>query len=337
MKIWGALRSLSLASALLLTFPAWAEMRLASGTTLAFGAVDEGRAVLGASDDYTRRMSPFDRSLRLQVERDVDEAEYRAWAADQVVPWSEAAREKIEAAFALVREALDRFDLPLPERVLLTQTTGREEAGHPYTRAAAIILPGAVVEAADVSRLGRLLCHEIFHVMSRADPSLHDRLYGLIGFERLPREVELPAELRDRRLTNPDAPRVEHAIRVTVAGVERWAAPVTYAITDRYDPAVGSGFFQYLQTRFLLLERFGEGFAETGELIEFSEAEGFFEQVGRNTQYLIHPEETLADNFTLAAVGATNLPSPEVVELLKRALGWRAQAESPQEAGTGNS
>ena len=32
-------------------------------------------------------------------------------------------------------------------------------------------------------------------------------------------------------------------------------------------------------------------------LLKPDEAEGFFEQIGRNTSYILHPEETLANNF----------------------------------------
>ena len=47
---------------------------------------------------------------------------------------------------------------------------------------------------------------------------------------------------------------------------------------------------------------------------------GFFEQVGRNTRYIIHPEEILADNLTLLVLQKRNLASPEVVEKMKTIL-----------------
>ena len=56
------------------------------------------------------------------------------------------------------------------------------------------------------------------------------------------------------------------------------------------------------------------------ELFSPEELSGFFEQVGRNTEYIIHPEEILAENFALLILGKQNLPSPEIVEKMRRVL-----------------
>jgi hypothetical protein len=53
---------------------------------------------------------------------------------------------------------------------------------------------------------------------------------------------------------------------------------------------------------------------------------GFFEQVGRNTQYIIHPEEILADNFALLILGEQNVPSPEVLEKMRKVLAGKAKS-----------
>jgi hypothetical protein len=46
---------------------------------------------------------------------------------------------------------------------------------------------------------------------------------------------------------------------------------------------------------------------------------GFFEQIGRNTRYIVHPEEIMADNFSLMLFGGT-LSNPEIVEALRALL-----------------
>jgi hypothetical protein len=53
--------------------------------------------------------------------------------------------------------------------------------------------------------------------------------------------------------------------------------------------------------------------------------DGLFEQIGRNTQYLWHPEEILADNFAILVLGELSAkplspPSPEVLERLRPIL-----------------
>jgi hypothetical protein len=54
---------------------------------------------------------------------------------------------------------------------------------------------------------------------------------------------------------------------------------------------------------------------------------GFYEQVGRNTQYIIHPEEILADNFAMLVMGDQNVPSPEILKKLQDVLTEKAGEE----------
>jgi hypothetical protein len=66
-------------------------------------------------------------------------------------------------------------------------------------------------------------------------------------------------------------------------------------------------------------ERIGSA-AETD--VAPQELQGLFEQVGRNTQYLAHPEEILADNFFQLFVStfrgaSAELQSPEILERMR--------------------
>jgi hypothetical protein len=62
-------------------------------------------------------------------------------------------------------------------------------------------------------------------------------------------------------------------------------------------------------------------------LVEVEAVEGFFEQIGRNTGYIIHPEEILADNFVLLVLGRTTppVPNPEIPEEMRAILAQYAQ------------
>jgi len=56
-------------------------------------------------------------------------------------------------------------------------------------------------------------------------------------------------------------------------------------------------------------------------LYRTAELGNFFEQIGRNTAYIIHPEEILADNFAQLATGQEQtVPSPEVQQRIRAAL-----------------
>ena len=131
----------------------------------------------------------------------------------------------------------------------------------------------------------------------------------------------VPRRTATRKITNPDAPRNDHYIRVRVGGKECLAVPILYADRETYDVARGGEFFDYLQFRLLLVER-GKGpdsvrvryDGDKPMLVDVPEAAGFFEQVGRNTGYIIHPEEILADNFALLVMDSRGVRSPEWLE-----------------------
>ena len=43
-------------------------------------------------------------------------------------------------------------------------------------------------------------------------------------------------------------------------------------------------------------------------------------QIGRNTRYIIHPEEILADNFVLLVRGERKVRTPRIIDDLQRVL-----------------
>lgn len=289
-----------------------------------FASVKEGQEILRTRDGFIRRLSPFDRAARLKTDREVSEPEFLDFVAGKVVAWSSADREKVEQAFERIRPSLGEFSLNWPESVLFVHTTGEEEGGAAYTRGKAVILPRTRLDQSP-DKLARLVAHELFHVLSRHHRELRDRLYRVIGFERCS-EVELPDPLARRRITNPDAPVNAHRIRVQKEGQRFWAVPVLYSKSDRYDPLQGGSFFKYLQFRLLLEEvEAGGALAATPadaapRLVEVKEVSGFFEQIGRNSSYIIHPEEILAVNFALIVTGETEFPSPEVADRIRSVL-----------------
>ena len=298
-----------------------------------FASLEEGREILRARDGFVRRLSPFDRAARLKTDRDVSESEFLNFVAGKVIEWEGADRERVEQAFDRILPALGEYPLNWPESVHFVHTTGEEEGGAAYTRGKAVILPRTRLDQSP-EKLARLVAHELFHVLSRHDPILRDRLYRVIGFERCP-EVRLPDSWARRRITNPDAPVNAHRIRVRHQGRPFWAVPVLYSRSDRYDPLQGGSFFEYLQFRLLLEAVDDEAAADSApagsqpRLVEVKEVSGFFEQIGRNSSYIIHPEEILAVNFAMIVTGETEFPSPEVAEGIRSVLSAEGALTGP--------
>lgn len=307
---------------------------LSGASTLAFASVDEGRALLEARDDFVRRMSPFDRASRMKTDREVSEDEYLRFVGAEVLDWDDAEREEVSSVIAGLRPRLESLDVPLPREVSVVKTTGREEGGAAYTRGTSIILPQGKLKAGP-GTLRKTICHEIFHIMSRFKPDLADQFYASIGYVRC-QELPFPMDLAPRKITNPDAPGNDHCIRLHFGGREVWAVPILHSRTQRYDTRQGGEFFGYLQFRLLLVDRSDQSLAVTPiledrrpVLVGVQDVSGFFEQVGRNTEYIIHPEEILADNFAFLVLGYVDLPSPEIVSRMERIFVQRGTATPP--------
>jgi hypothetical protein len=315
--------SILLLLACLWGIPARGQITLQSGTVIRFATVDEAREKLRSRDDFIQRLSPFDRAARMKTDKEVSEKEFLEFTATNAAAWSEAEKQKLTTALQGLQAPFDSLALPLPKEVLLIKTTGREEGDAAYTRGNAIFLPQSKVNSA-TTRWQRLLAHECFHILSRTNPELREKLYAVIGFVSCD-ELPFPAELLPRKITNPDAPKNDHCIRLKLEGQDIWAVPILYATTERYDTAKGGEFFNYLKFQFLVVERQGTTVKPVyangkPRLADMQQVTGFFEQVGRNTQYIIHPEEALADNFALLIQNDTSAPNPEIIQKLKAVL-----------------
>ncbi|MEO5722278.1 MAG: hypothetical protein ABIR71_12520, partial [Chthoniobacterales bacterium] len=133
-----------------------------------------------------------------------------------------------------------------------------------------------------------------------------------------------PPSLAARKITNPDAPRNDHFILLEVDGKKWPAVPILFSTSQTYDPQRGGEFFAYLDFQFLLATRSADASrlepaldGSAPKLAGLKEVSGFFEQVGKNTDYILHPEEILADNFALLVLGEKKAPSPRVLQQMK--------------------
>lgn len=300
-------------------------VELQARTQVRFASVAEGRSVVARADRFVRSLSPWDRQARLQTDRDVSTEEFLQFVAGEVLAWDPEARRKVDGALAKVRERLRTWALPLPAEILFVLTTGREEGGAAYCREQTIVLPKPVVSRRSEAALEQLLLHELFHLVSTHDPALRERLYALLGFHRTG-EVTLPAELAARRITNPDAPVVEHGIDLEFEGRTLTVMPLIYSDMPRYPAGDQRPFFSFLQFRLLVVRREPGGgvVPELRDgapvLLDPASVPAYHEKIGRNTGYIIHPEEVLADNFALLLLGRTGVKSPQLLEGLGRLL-----------------
>ena len=292
-------------------------------TVLRFAGLEEGQQILGSVDDYVRNLSLFQRQVILQSRNPVSEEEFLQFVARQVIEWD---AESISLMTVFVRRAaamLEKLDLNLPNVIYLIKTTGMEHNDFWYTRQNAIIAPESYIynEYLGYGNYEEyILVHELFHIFSRYNPAIRDELYSILGYHPCGAPILYPDSLI--KLTNSDAPVIEHYINVRYRGESLKVVPIYYSSRAELSGGNLNSYFQY---GFMAVVESNEGWTyqqvnSEPLILEESELEGYWDQVGENTDYDIHPEERMAENFRFLCSGRSghyrNLPTLRIIEAM---------------------
>lgn len=302
------------------SFKKAAHYEITNGTAVNFASAAQGRKIITAKDDYISRLSLFDYQSKMKSNRnDIQQDEFLDFFGANTMKWNKQQKNKIVSALNVFNKKAANIYLPLPKKVFFVKTTGQEESEAAYTRANAIFLPESFFHAKQ-ERIDWVVAHELFHVLTRANPELKEQLYKTIGFKKTD-EIELPSPLRHYKISNPDAPVNDHVIKVQIDGKDQWTIPVIYSDRD-YVPEKEQNFFRYLKFSLLLVERDNKNLQKIKAVLDRKKkpkladpdtVKGFFDQIGTNTDYIIHPEEILAENFVHMLMKTKDLPTPEII------------------------
>ena len=295
-----------------------------NGTTVRFASVDEGRKVLTADDEWVAATSEFQRWATMDVAPPVSHDAFLGFQASVVQPWVPAEQARWRAALESIAPAFNALGVHLPKEVLIIVSDGRESADMPYTRGNAVVLPNARGSGKGYADTV-LMAHELFHVLTRHDPALATRLYATIGFEPAS-PLQWPAAWLPLRIANPDAPHDRHLMRTRIDGREVALMPLLVAKRTTLDRAKGETFFHVLDVRLVEVLPGAPGLPSTVVMRDgqpvwhpLGQARDYLERLGGNTGYVIHPEETMADNFAFLVCG-TRVRNPALLERIKAVL-----------------
>jgi len=307
-----------------LTIPSfcWAGDSSGLNDIIHLASVEEGQSLLSSEDDYTAKWSVFDIRSRAQNLNGTKQ-QVLEMMKDQVMPWTEQETKRIKEVVAEIDEVVQRegYNLPLPEQVSLIKSTVLEEGGaHGYTRENYIVLRQDLF-GRENDMLKEILLHELFHIMTRHDAEFRESVYRIIGFT-VSNTIAYPENIKNVRITNPDAHASDSYIRLTSKDSIPFDGVMVIYANKPWD---GGSFFTYLQLGFVAVEgKEGEKevIYENGEPLIYSlnEVTGFLEQVGMNTQYIIDPEEISADNFSYIFREGLEKPSPYIIEGIRNIL-----------------
>lgn len=286
-----------------------------------FANTEEASKLVGADDSFTLGWSDFDIISRLQNPNGTRE-DLLAFRQREVREWTEEEKQLILQDMLELNKIIraEGYELPFPKEVILVKSTMKDEgnAGG-YTQANWIALSANYLERAGDDNRRKLLLHELSHILTRNSFSYKQKLYSALGFNVVPESLAYPEFLVKRRISNPDIAAYDSYGPFKINGKTENCA--MYLYTDR-DWNKGE-FFEYVRIAFV---PYGDDLKPKtdaqGKVIiyDISEVEDFTERVGKNTNYIIHPEEILAENFVLAFLNKTEVPTPQLIEKIRNIL-----------------
>ena len=126
-------------------------------------------------------------------------------------------------------------------------------------------------------------------------------------------------------LANLDTPDEDYCIGVSFDGEQLRVMPIFSFENGKCDIKEGEDILQYLKIECLAVEKEDENWKVAYRdgmplCIDPERVSGFYEQVGKNTEYAICPEEILAENFVLLVTGRKDVPTPDIIQKIERIM-----------------
>ena len=282
---------------------------------------EEGESFMLSREAYFNTLNQNELNYKLQ-HKNASVEEYQDFAAEQVLEFTEEEMALIDSYFLRMENILaeNGYSLPRVGEIVLIKTTMEEEKGAAgYTQGTQIYIQSSLLEEAVAGKpyalefLSTFFWHELFHVLTRNDPGFRQDMYGIIHFTVQEEDFPLPPSVAEVHIGNPD--------------VEHHNAYATFQING--EPI--DCYVAYIATK--PFERPGEYILNYGAVVLVpidgtdvyytrEQAANFDEVFGKNTSYVIDPEECLADNFSFALAyglsgpGGNGYPNPEIIEAI---------------------
>lgn len=216
--------------------------------------------------------------------------------------------EVMDSAMFLVNHAFPNLNFPQIE-LIKTKAT-HYGPGVYYTRDNAIILPYDQINVNNKVSLIAVMLHEISHIVSRYHVSFKDDMYGLIGFKKMDKKLVYPQEILNIILKNPDGLNDRYYIELMNEGKAIKAVPIIVSNKSEVSD-LKPGFMSYIKFDLYEIKEGPNGYAIECDENGYSNMnsvymKSFFDQIKDNTQYIIHPDEIIADNFLFLTSGIRN-------------------------------
>lgn len=285
-----------------------------------FATQAEAQMLVTDIDTYTSQLNQFDIEARLQKQGG-RKSQLLTLAMNEARNWSDADKEKMKKAMTAIETEIrkQKYQLNLPGEIVLLKSGMAEENGAlAYTRENWIAVSEKALNELSDADLKQLMAHELFHLLTRTDHAFKSAMYRTIGFTVLDRDINFPTDLMEKKISNPDISNYDSYATFTIQGTPQNCTMIIYS----EKPYESGSLFDYLKTGLIPLNEEMIPLQQDGKTIIYNleEATDFYTQVGKNTTYIIHPEEILADNFAYTLTGKSDVPNPEIISKIKTVL-----------------
>lgn len=297
---------------------------LAEGSALSyrFADADEAAALLLGNRAYYDNLTQNDLNFRMQ-KLDATLAELEAFAAEQTLDYTDAEKTRIEQSLALIENNCTErgYALPPIEDIVFAKTTMADECdAYSYTHGTQIYLGETLMKYGfddnpeDQALFDTIIAHELFHCLTRNHPDFRAAMYGILGFTVVDSDYEFAPEIRERMISNPD---VEHHNSYATFDINGTPTNcVALFTTGKPFEKKGDSFFDNMLTGLVPID-------DMTTMYTSGDAANFWDVFGRNTKYVVDPEETMADNFSFAVIyglEGKKYKTPEIIQAIDALL-----------------
>ena len=284
---------------------------------------EEGKELLLSNDAYFEGFSQNDLDYRMQKKESTKE-EFLSFAGDQVLDFTQEEKTLIDDYMASMAASLKEkgYTLPAIDEIVFIKTTMNEEGGAGgYTHGTQIYLSSNVLnevisgdeDAKESYRsyMDDLMWHELFHCLTRCNPDFREKMYNLIHFTVMDKDYTLPPSVEEYHISNPDVEHHDSYAAFHIDGEDKDCF-VDFVTTKHFEKE-GDTFFDSGTTALIPTDGSDQYYTP-------DQADNFNEVFGTNTDYVIDPEECMAENFAFAMLygmegpEGKGYPNPEIIE-----------------------
>lgn len=259
------------------------------------------------AEGFFRNLRLMDMKVQMKNDtiNDIEVAKvaYKKHLKESVLPFTEIEITKIEIVLNKIFKMCQKTAPEVfPSKLNFIKTNmNHYGASVFYSRENSIIIPKNMLRQQLDEEFTKSILKEIFHIYLRQKYWKRVELHKVIGFYEIP-ELEIPEPLNDKLLINPNGVNYRYVIR-NLGDINDSlynAVPLIYMPDNEQYRSLS--FYSNLE--FSLYKVRGEEViinTDGSSTVDMKTVQNFYEQIRRNSLYIIHPNEILADNFSILA------------------------------------